>query len=100
MRTYLQVKRGRVEEVKGEIVREQPLTISVNGARFLTVLCSPFMLEALVVGYLWMEGVIDGLEDIASLLVSEVDGRADVQLTCPVELPTESILTSGCGGGI
>jgi FdhD protein len=29
-----------------------------------------------------------------------VDGRADVTLTQPVELPTERILTSGCGGGI
>ncbi|MEK7364595.1 MAG: formate dehydrogenase accessory sulfurtransferase FdhD, partial [candidate division NC10 bacterium] len=29
-----------------------------------------------------------------------VDGRADVTLTREVELPTERILTSGCGGGI
>jgi FdhD protein len=32
--------------------------------------------------------------------VSEVDGRADVELTREVELPEERILTSGCGGGI
>src|SRR5262249_32546472 len=30
----------------------------------------------------------------------EVDGRADVTLTRPATLPTERILTSGCGGGI
>jgi FdhD protein len=53
-----------------------------------------------VVGYLWMEKVIAGVEDIVSLEVSEVDGRADVRLRRPVELPTERILTSGCGGGI
>ncbi len=100
MRTYLRVSRGLVEEVKGEVVREQPLTIHVNGARFLTLLCSPFQLEALVVGYLWMEKVIAGLEDIVAIEVSEVDGRADVTLRRPVELPTERILTSGCGGGI
>jgi formate dehydrogenase accessory protein FdhD len=29
-----------------------------------------------------------------------VDGRAEVTLTHPVTLPTERILTSGCGGGI
>ena len=100
MRTYLRVSRGRLEEVKAEVVREQPLAIYVNGSRFLTLLCSPFQLEALVVGYLWMEKVIAGLEDIVSLDVSDVDGRADVTLTQPVELPTERILTSGCGGGI
>jgi FdhD protein len=100
MRTFLQLKGGRVQEVKGDVVREQPLTMYVNGERFLTLLCSPFQLEALVVGYLWMEKVIGGVEEIASLQVSEVDGRADITLSKPVTLPTERILTSGCGGGI
>src|SRR6266542_2430872 len=100
MRTYFQVKNGRLDEVKGDIVREQPLTVYVNGERFLTLLCSPFQLEGLVVGYLWMEKVIEGLDEITSLQISEVDGRAEVMLTHRVTLPTERILTSGCGGGI
>jgi FdhD protein len=100
MRTYFHVKGGRLDEVKGEVVREQPLTIHVNGARFLTLLCSPFQLEALVVGYLWMEKVIEDVAEITRLEISEVDGRADVTLARPVTLPTERILTSGCGGGI
>jgi FdhD protein len=100
MRTYFQVKSGRLDEVKGEVVREQPLTVYVNGERFLTLLCSPFMLEPLVLGYLWMEKVITGLDDVAGLQISEVDGRAEVTLRRSVTLPTERILTSGCGGGI
>src|SRR5438067_6609301 len=100
MRTYVSVRGGRVSEMAGEVVREQPLTIHVNGEKFLTVLCSPMMLEALVIGYLWMEKVIAGIDDVARLDVSAVDGRADVTLIHPVTLPTERILTSGCGGGI
>src|SRR5216110_1801055 len=100
MRSYLKLRGDRIEEVTGEVVREQPLTVYVNGERFLTLLCSPIKLEALVVGYLWMEKIIAGLDDVAHLDVSAVDGRADVTLTAPVELPTERILTSGCGGGI
>jgi FdhD protein len=100
MRTFLTIKDGRVEEVKGHVVREQPLTIYVNGERFLTLLCSPFKLDALVVGYLWIEKVIGSLDEIRSLEVSELDGRADVALAHPVTLPRERILTSGCGGGI
>jgi FdhD protein len=100
VRTFLQLKNGRVQEVKGDVVREQPLTVYVNDERFLTLLCSPFQLDALVVGYLWMEKVIEDLHDVASLQISEVDGRADVTLRHPVALPTERILTSGCGGGI
>src|SRR5437660_1992753 len=100
MRTYFKVRGDRAEEATGEVVREQPLTIYVNGERFLTLLCSPMKVEALVVGYLWMEKVIEGLADVQQVEVSPVDGRADVTLTRPVTLPTERILTSGCGGGI
>ncbi len=100
MRRYLRIRAGHVEDVEAEVVREQPLTIHVNGERFVTLLCSPMALEALVVGYLWMEKIIGGVDDIRSLDVSVVDGRADVVLTVPVTLPTERILTSGCGGGI
>src|SRR5499433_182997 len=100
MRTYFQVRGGRLDEVKGEVVREQPLTIYIDGARFLTLLCSPFDLEALVLGYLWMEKVIGSLDEVTALRISEIDGRAEVELEHLVTLPTERILTSGCGGGI
>jgi FdhD protein len=100
MRTYLKVKGEQVEEVVGEVVREQPLSVYVNGERFLTLLCSPMMLESLVTGYLWMEKVIGDVDEITALEISPVDGRADVTLRHPVTLPTERILTSGCGGGI
>jgi FdhD protein len=100
MRTYLRVRDGSATEVAGDVVREQPLTLWVDGEKFLTLLCTPLGLEDLVVGYLWMEKVILGLEDIRRLEVSAVDGRADVWLRRPVTLPAERILTSGCGGGI
>src|SRR5438132_9679550 len=100
MRTYLRVRGNRADEIVGEVVREQPLTIWVNGEKFLTLLCSPIKLEALVVGYLWIEKVIGDPAEITRLDVSAVDGRADVTLDRPVTLPTERILTSGRGGGI
>jgi len=100
MRTYLRVRGDRAEEISGEVVGEQPLTVYVNGERFLTLLCTPISLESLVLGYLWMEKVIAGPHEVSRLEVSAVDGRAEVTLTGPVTLPTERILTSGCGGGI
>src|SRR5258705_9041311 len=100
MRTSSHVKGGRLEEVKGGVVREQSLTVYFNEERFLTLLSSPFQLDALVVGYLWMEKVVEDPAEITRLEISEVDGRADVTLSRPVTLPTERILTSGCGGGI
>src|SRR5499426_4179359 len=100
MRTYFKVRGDRAEEATGEVVREQPLTLYINGQRFLTLLCSPMKLEALVVGYLWMEKVIEGVADVEQVEVSPVDGRADGRRTRGVTLRTERILTSGCGGGI
>jgi FdhD protein len=100
MRRYLRVRGDQADEIDGDVVREQPLTVWVNGEKFITMLCSPFKLEALVIGYLWMEKVIGDLSEITALDVSAVDGRADVRLAHPVTLPTERILTSGCGGGI
>jgi FdhD protein len=100
MRAYYTWKTGRLREVKGEVVREQPLTVFVNGQKFLTLLCSPTKLDCLVVGYLWLEKVIGSVDEVRRLRVSEVDGRAEVELSRDVELPKERILTSGCGGGI
>ncbi|MGH7265579.1 MAG: formate dehydrogenase accessory sulfurtransferase FdhD [Candidatus Rokuibacteriota bacterium] len=100
MRAYYTWKTGRLREVKGDVVREQPLTVFVNGEKFITLLSTPLKLDRLVVGYLWLEKVIGSVDEIARLRVSEVDGRADVDLTRAVELPKERILTSGCGGGI
>ena len=100
MRTYYSWKAGQFREVKGEVVREQPLTVYVNGQKFLTLLSTPQKLDALVVGYLWLEKIIGSIDEIRRLAVSEVDGRAEVELVRDVELHQERILTSGCGGGI
>jgi FdhD protein len=100
MRSFYTWKSGRLREVTGDVVREQPLTVYVNGEKFITLLCSPTRLDCLVVGYLWVEKVIQSIDDIRRLTVSEVDGLAEVELVQPVELPKERILTSGCGGGI
>ncbi|HEV8674979.1 MAG TPA: formate dehydrogenase accessory sulfurtransferase FdhD [Methylomirabilota bacterium] len=100
MRAYYSWKTGGLREVKGDVVREQPLTVFVNGQKFITLLASPTRLDCLVVGYLWLEKVIASVDEIRRLRVSDVDGRAEVELTREVELPKERILTSGCGGGI
>ena len=63
MRTYLRVRGGQDDEVTGEVVREQPLTVYVNGEKFLMLLCSPMDPEPLVIGYLWLEKIIGGLEE-------------------------------------
>ena len=45
MRTYFQVRGERVDEVKDEVGREQPLSIFIEEERLLTLLCSLFDLS-------------------------------------------------------
>ena len=79
---------------------EMELTIYVNRQELVTVLCTPTKLNCLVIGFLYAEGIISGIGDVASMRVCEDDSLADVMLSNPeYELPRLRTLTSGCGGG-
>jgi FdhD protein len=79
---------------------EMALTIYVNRQELVTILCTPTKLNGLVLGFLYAEGIISGIGDVASMRVCEEESLADVMLSNPeVELPTQRTLTSGCGGG-
>ncbi len=92
---------GRWREIKRPLVRELPLTIYVNKTEVITLLCTPSKLNCLVVGFLALEGIVEGVKDIAVLRVCEDDRLAEVTLSDPaVALPEKRTLTSGCGGGV
>jgi FdhD protein len=79
---------------------ETALTIFVNRQELVTILCTPTKLNCLVLGFLYAEGIISGLGDVASMKVCEEESMAEVMLSdSGYELPTKRILTSGCGGG-
>lgn len=79
---------------------EMALAIHVNRQELVTILCTPTKLNCLVLGFLYAEGIISGIGDVASMQVCEEESLADVMLSNPeYELPTQRILTSGCGGG-
>jgi len=80
---------------------EMSLTIYINGQELVTILCTPAKLNPLVIGFLYSEGVIKSVKDIASMRVCVEESLADVKLnTSDFKLPTKRTLTSGCGGGV
>src|SRR4029450_8519191 len=107
MRTYLRVRSGQGDEVTGEVVREQPLAVYVNGEKFLMLLCSPMDLEALVNGYLWLgkiSGGLDemlraGLEGILRIEAWAVDGGAEVTQALTPRLTSPWTTRSGPRSG-
>ena len=82
------------------IPAETELAIYVNRQELVTILCTPSKLNCLVIGYLYAEGIISELSDIASMRVCEEESLADVMLTnSAYELPKVRTLASGCSGG-
>ena len=99
--TYQVIEGDSVRQVEGGVIDEGLLSIYVNGESLATMMCSPVQLEALTVGFLYNEAVIDGSDEIGLLQLNQTKSVADVILTRDeVALPRRMILTTGCGGGI
>lgn len=88
------------ESLAGEITVEMPVSLTVNGEVWLSFMCTPMHLEAMAIGFLFNEGLIQGLEEIASVDVCEHGDNVDVWLHHNVEKPTSWRRTSGCTGGV
>lgn len=91
---------GQFTQFEKPVVREQPVTIVVNGTELATFLCTPEKLDYMTVGFLAFEGLIDGPEELRELDVDAEQGVVDVVITKPLVKPTKRVFTSGCGTGL
>ncbi len=99
--TYWTVGHDHAEPTEGGVIEEALVSIYVNGHELATVMCSPLDQEALAVGFLYNEGVIDSLDEVGLVQVNGTGTGVDVFLRqATFEPPRRMILTSGCGGGI
>ncbi len=96
---YSRYTANGMKTMEREVVREAPVTVYVNGRELITFLCTPHNLRYLVLGFLYLEGIIASLDEVALLRVCDEEEMVEVRLTQDVELPTRRVLTSGCGGG-
>ena len=83
------------------IPREMSLDIFINGQELVTVLCTPTKLNCLVIGFLYSEGIITSMNEVASMRICEDEPIADVRLNkTDYPVPAKRTLTSGCGSGV
>ena len=83
------------------MIAELRLRIVVDGVEIVDLMCSPHQVKALVLGFLFHEGLIDAFDDVAGMRVCLPDGVAEVWLSRPAPpLPARRIITSGCTGGV
>lgn len=98
---YQVLQGDSVRVVDGGVIDERLVSIYVNGQSLATMMCSPLQLEALAIGFLFSEGVIESFDEIGVVRRNLADSAVDVILTRDdFQLPRRMILTSGCGGGI
>jgi FdhD protein len=83
-----------------ETIVETPVSLTVNGEVWLTFMCTPVHLEAMAVGFLFNEGVIERADEVADVRVCEHGDNVDVWLNRTVEQPKSWRRTSGCSGGM
>ena len=99
--TYLTLKGEQVEPTEGGVIEEVLVTLYVNGQELATLMCSPLDEEMLALGFLYNEGVIEGLDEVGLVKANLPRTVIDVMLSRKdFEPPRRMVLTSGCGGGI
>jgi FdhD protein len=85
------------------VAREAPVTVIFNNQELATLLCSPFDLNYLAVGFLFSERLIDTRDQIKKVLVDDKRGTVRVETVEDIEPAREimfkRLITSGCGSG-
>lgn len=90
---------GEWEEKRTNIISEQSISLTVNNDLWLTFMVTPTDLEALAVGFLYNEEIIETVDDIASVRVCPEKTNIDVWLNHAVKKPKNWTRTTGCSGG-
>lgn len=100
-RRYVRFVGDQAETVDAGVIGEVRFTIFVEDRELVTLMCSPWQLRALVVGFLYLEGLIESVDDLEMLRVCVEDRLAEVRLAHGFpDVPPRKIITSGCTGGV
>jgi FdhD protein len=97
---YIQIDSDHWSEHDAQIIVETPVSLTVNGEVWLSFMCTPIDLEALALGFLFNESLIESMAEVASVRVCAAGDNVDVWLHHSVEQPQRWRRTSGCTGGV
>ncbi|MHC4266414.1 MAG: formate dehydrogenase accessory sulfurtransferase FdhD, partial [Planctomycetota bacterium] len=58
-------------KISDHVVVEQAVTIMVDKVGSFTIMCTPLDIEALAIGFVYSEGMIDSIDDVVSVSTKE-----------------------------
>ncbi len=96
---FLRCRAGQWETLGREVIVETPVSLTVNGQVWVTLMCTPTDLEALAVGFIYNEGIIKSKDEIELVQVCPQGDNVDIWLNHPVAAPKQWRRTTGCTGG-
>lgn len=94
---------GRFTDLERTPPPERAITLIVDGEELATIACSPVRVIALALGFLRVEDIIAGADDVALMEVCDEETVVKVRLgptARRVPHDRKRILTSGCGRGV
>jgi FdhD protein len=98
------IKNGKIFKTKDILIREIKTDIYINGKKAVSMMATPVDLEALAIGYLISEGIVENLNDFEKIELKEdgliIDVKAKTNEKKLKKLSEEAILVSGCGKSV
>ncbi len=94
---------GQLSQLERTPPPERAITLILDGEELATVACSPVRVMALALGFLRVEDLIHGVDDVALMKVCDDETVVEVRLAPtarPIPHERKRILTSGCGRGV
>jgi FdhD protein len=91
---------GSTEYTNDNVIIEQPVTIMIDRLGCFTVMCTPSDIEALAVGFIFSEGIINSIEEvIATYTKPELPNVIGVEVQDPTKISVgrNLIIASSCG---
>lgn len=101
--TALQISKEGRSKIELVVAKEFHFTIFLNGAEFVTLLCSSQNLEYLTAGFLESESLIKSKDDVKNMMVDPRLGVAHIEIQGNRKVDgnfyPRRLIASGCGGG-
>jgi FdhD protein len=91
---------GSTDYTCDNVITEQPITVMIDGVGSFTIMSTPFEIEALAVGFIFSEGMIDSIEEvIATFTKPELPNVIGVEVQDPtrIRVGRNLIVASSCG---